>query len=233
MTVDIIYLAWNRLAFTKQTFRALALNTNWDLVRRLIVYEDGSTDGTRSHLEEAVREVACGDVSLCYLGFGSPVATMNHYIAGDPAHAFAKIDSDIAVPTGWLEPLIGVMETSDVELLGMQAGMGGGEPGDDYTYEPSSHIGGVGLMRASAFLTRDAPHPDGRFGFTSWQQRNDVTRGWITPDIMCPQLDLIPAEPYRSLAVEYEKNGWQRHWPPYSEESHEIWDWLIEQEAAE
>lgn len=235
--IDVLYLAWNRLEFTKATFRSVLLNTNWDLVRELIVYEDGSKDGTREYLDAAVKEAQADGVParLTYLGFGSPVATMNYYLSGDPAWAFAKVDSDIAVPAGWLDVLAGVMNASDVELLGMQAGMAdeidvedGGSTG--YWWQPSSHIGGIGLMRSSAFLSRTLPQADGRFGFTNWQNKQDPRRGWITPDLMVPQLDLLPMDPWRSLSEDYIARGWQRRWPPYNEASHRFWDWFIEQE---
>lgn len=37
-SVDVLYLAKGRLEFTKQTFKMLLANTDWDLVHRLIVY---------------------------------------------------------------------------------------------------------------------------------------------------------------------------------------------------
>jgi hypothetical protein len=57
----------------------------------------------------------------------------------------------------------------------------------------------------------------GRFGFTEWQNRNDLKRGWITPDLLVPQLDRVPVEPYRSLSETYIENGWQRAWTPYDD----------------
>lgn len=45
--VDLFYPAWNRLEFTRETFGALLANTEWPLVRELVVYDDGSSDGTR------------------------------------------------------------------------------------------------------------------------------------------------------------------------------------------
>ena len=52
---DILFLAKDRRTFTEMTFGWLLENTNWDLVNRLIVYDDGSTDGTREWLRDIVR----------------------------------------------------------------------------------------------------------------------------------------------------------------------------------
>lgn len=228
--VDVIYLAWNRLEFTRATFEALIANTDWSLVRRLTVYDDGSTDHTREYLDEALRRVPVQH-GLCRLGFKSPVKTMIHYLKSPSSPMFAKLDNDIAVPAGWLDALMGVMERSpELEILGMQAGFGGGLPAADfdgvYGYEPADHIGGVGLMRVAAFDRPPVMHADGRFGFTAWQERSGATIGWITPELACPQMDLLPIEPWRSLSERYKDAGWQRGWPPYNHASHAYWDWL-------
>lgn len=232
--VDVIYLAWNRLEYTRVTFPLLLKNTDWSLVRNLIVYEDGSTDGTRQYLDSMLAGAWHGDggrtfkAHLSYLGFRSPVRTMLHYLGGDPAPLFAKIDSDIACPPGWLNELAAVMDASpELELLGMQAGMTT-EPmaGVVRGWQPCSHIGGVGLMRTSAFLFRPPMRAAGRFGFTDWQQREDPVRGWIVPDLPCPQLDLLPQRSWRELADAYVTLGWQRPWPPYDPDATWIWDWF-------
>ena len=51
--IDILYVGWNRLEFTKATFEALKANTDWSLVRHLHIHDDGSTDGTREWLRDA------------------------------------------------------------------------------------------------------------------------------------------------------------------------------------
>jgi hypothetical protein len=161
---------------------------------------------------------------------GSPVAVMNHYLNRSSNPLFAKIDNDIIVPDWWLNVLADVMDAHpQLELLGMEAGMSGvpphpgplGEPTYGYySYEPCTHIGGVGLMRRSAFESRGYPNPDGRFGFTEWQHEHNPVAGWIKPDLLQFALDLLPIEPWRSITDGYKKiEGLQRDWPRY--------DWWI------
>lgn len=219
--VDVLYLSWNRLEFTRTSFRCLLENTDWSLVNRLVIYDDESDDGTFEFLEERTRFLPF--VELVRLKLGSPVRVMSRYLEHTVATWFAKIDNDIAVPPGWLEALLGVVERNpEIELLGMEAGRMGypgsaGGPGSDwvgeYGFEPGSHIGGVGLMRVEAFTTRPEIPARGRFGFTYWQDRYGPVRGWIVPDLMVPQLDRVPVEPYASLSAEYLEKGWQRSWP--------------------
>lgn len=175
--IEILYVAWNRLEFTGLSWHLLIANTDWKLVSKLTVYDDGSTDGTleflREHLDECPveRELRISDLR-------SPVAVMNHFLATERDVMFAKVDNDILVPPRWLNDLEIVMRHNpDVELLGCEAGQTLLPPervprgGLRHGFEPSSHIGGVGLMRTSAFTSRPALAVRGRFGFTEWQNR--------------------------------------------------------------
>ena len=127
MTIDILFLAKNRLEFTRQALAALAANTNWELVRDLLLWDDQSTDGTfglvmdwanrfdglnRDHVFMGRRETA----------LGSPAAHMNAYLTTQrPAHIFAKIDSDVIVPPGWLDQCAEVMQAHpELDLLGIE-----------------------------------------------------------------------------------------------------------------
>lgn len=236
--IDILYLAYNRLEFTSRSFDYLLRHTDWNLVDRLIVYDDGSDDGTQELLRDRHREAPV-ESELRVSDLRSPPAIMNHYLATAEAERFAKIDNDICVPKKWLNELAAVMDAEPrIELLGMEAGMvampgrdGVPEVGGPYRFEPGSHIGGVGLMRADAFRSRPAIPSRGRFGFTEWQSRYEPVRGWIYPDLFCPSLDRIPEEPFVSLAEEYVELGWSRPWPSYSERWMEpYYDWVVREE---
>jgi len=221
--VEILYCAWNRLEFTSATWAWMCAHTNWDLADSIVVYDDGSEDGTQEFLKDAV-DSAPVKAELRIGDFRSPPAIMNHYIAtAYKGRIFAKIDNDIALPGGWLDRMLGVMEENPkLELLGMEAGMiamqgRDGQTYEKYTYDEADHIGGVGLMRAKAFKERPQIPYRGRFGFTEWQDRYELKAGWIRPDITCPQLDRVPIEPWASLAEKYVDNGWSRPWPKYDD----------------
>lgn len=230
MNIDVVYVAWNRLEFTRYSFGLLLANTDWGLVDRLVVYDDGSTDGTREWLDKAVRSCGVPGARVVYLGHGSPVAVMNDYLDSSIADAFAKVDNDIAVPPGWLGTMVNVLdENPRLDLLGMEAGRTGipGPPPVWHAVEPASHIGGIGLMRTSAFLDRPAMRARGRFGFTEFQDVQGLRCGWISPDLLVPQLDRVPVEPFASLSREYIKNGWQRRWPAMDDRfSRPYYEWL-------
>lgn len=245
MTIDVLFVTWNRLAYTRAAFEALIENTDWSLVRRLVVWDDGSIDGTGEWLDERISELAATRPEMtiiCNLAnHVGPVGIMRDYLKWYTrwADAFAKVDSDVCVPPGWLGAMLGVLEADpSIELLGMEAGMTevagrDGKPWDGvYRFQDATNIGGVGVFRTSAFLDRPPLVPNGRFGFTEWQVDNDLRRGWITPDLPVVLLDRLPLEPWSELAVLYVEAGWQRPWPCW--DRHWMawaWEWFQRDEV--
>ncbi len=230
MSVDVLYLAWNRLEMTKVSFATLRANTDWTLVDRLVIYDDGSKDGTREWLERAGADVPVPAFDFRRTKFRSPPATMNDAFALTEADIVAKIDNDIAVPKGWLNAMLGVMDGSpNLEALGMEAARTGSEfqranGSRRHSWITGSHIGGVGLIRSDAI--RKPLRSNGRYGWTEYQRRWNLCRGWIVPDLPVLQLDLLPFEPWVSLADYYVSKRWARRWPAYDPLRPEWWEWL-------
>lgn len=222
--IDLLFTTWNRYAFTVQALAALARNTNWDLVRRVYLHDDGSSDGTQRLLEREVFQKAVPAhvefvVSLDGKGEG-PVAAMNWYLDQEGgANLFAKVDNDIIVPPGWLDSLVGVMARHpELMLLGAEPRFGPPAFGAVHVrhgYVNALHIGGVGLMRREAFDVERPIPAQGRLGFTSYQERHAIKAGFVAPDLRLFWLDRYPFEPFASLSDAYTQEGWQRDWGRY------------------
>lgn len=246
--VDIVFPSSSRPEFSAVSLAALAVNTNWDLVRRLIIYTDGSP----------MREgfVAREPIPIDVLEYdherhGGPVAIMLAYLdRPDVAEVFAKIDNDVIVPPGWLDAAVRVMaEHPELDLLGLEPpasrtpapwARGKRPPAPEETtihiadgrfarYVLTDAIGGVGLMRSRAFAGRDRMRPHATYGgFTDWQQRNaEVTKGWILPPLSLFLLDRLPFEPWLGLSRRYIEAGDQRPWTNYGPEAAALWEWWI------
>jgi hypothetical protein len=234
--IDLIYLAKGRREFTRASLDALMANTNWRLAR-LIVYTDG----------DDFPELANAQVRKTVLG--GPVAIMNAYLAGLGTPVFAKIDNDVIVPAGWLEHCLTVMEANpDLGLLGIEPprsrtpapwknGVREADPelqerrsGTCPTYAACGMIGGIGLMRRSAFRTADPMTPHSIYGgFSDWQLRHtEVVKGWICPPLDLFLLDRLPIEPWASFSKEYIGTGQQRPWTNYDPMDSALWDWWME-----
>lgn len=236
--IDVVFLSHNRLAFTTESFRWLLKNTDWDLVDRLVVYDDASTDGTLDHLVDAIRATPV-PVEIHSAAHGSPVAAMLDHLSRPGAPLFAKVDNDVCVPPGWLATMLDVLDRHfKVELLGMEAGMSGVAGRDGalfdgvYGVTPATNIGGIGVFRRSAFESRKPMRADGRYGFSEWQHTYRPGRAWITPDLPVCLLDRLPFEPWLSLSAEYVRRDWQRDWPCYDPQwMRWAWEWMAPEEA--
>lgn len=221
--VDVLYVAWERLAFTKATFTELLANTSWEHVRHLHVHDDASSDGTNQWLQEAIRQTP-ENAKVLYESsrLKSPVAVMNRHLdlcpPSDDCGAFVKIDSDFVVCPGWLTELLRqTVPHPGIDIFGIQPRHGPPTliPDPDRSVEDCRHIGGIGLIRYRAF-EKCRPTPNGLYGWTEYQtSHKDIRKAWITPDMPCFCLDLIDVEPWATLAAEYVEKGWAREWPKY------------------
>jgi len=106
----VLFITYNRLGYTKQSLPALIENTPG---ARIIVIDNGSTDGTVEYL----KNVQGIELHLNDKNFGLAGA-MNQFFeltACDPV--VAKVDNDTMVPQGWLEKMLTAMEESGVDAL--------------------------------------------------------------------------------------------------------------------
>lgn len=241
--IDILYLAKGRPEFTAESLKALAENTDWTLVRHLIIATDGET------MREGM--VARAPIPPTVLHYdhaptGGPVNAMLRYLARTPAQVFCKLDNDVIVPPGWLEPCVRVMvRNPELSFLGIEppasrtrAPWSKSAPaapelsplreGNTSGYAVCDAIGGIGLMRSGAFSNRVRMRQHSTYGgFTDWQLYNvGLVKGWIVPPLKLFLLDRLPFDPWLSLSKRYIAEGSQRPWTNYAEASgSELWDW--------
>jgi glycosyltransferase involved in cell wall biosynthesis len=244
MNIELLYCSYNRREFARQNLASLKANTNWDLVSRVVVYEDGSTDGTAALVSAWASELPVA-VEVKDTRLGGPIAIMNHYLR-HAAPVFCKMDSDVIVPPGWLDACVTVMDAEPtLDLLGIEPplsrapsirrAMKGAKFPDPRPEQtpgplrsvPCPTIGGIGLMRAAAFeghtLTPYAVYG----GFTTWQTAHArVRKGWIAPALKLFLLDRLIEEPWISLSHQYMQQGWQRDWTRYDPKDKDaLWGW--------
>jgi glycosyltransferase involved in cell wall biosynthesis len=225
--VDLLYLACNRLEFTRESFTTMLANTDWERVHELFIMDDGSKDGTWEWLNAQAKE-APAPTRCVRTSFGSPVAVMAHFIELASAPVLAKIDNDVMLPPGWLRLSLDVLaDHPELSFLGLEAMIPlASDPDLRRSYETAQFISGLGLYRRAAF-SRSRPAPQERwFGFEAWQmsQGPGLVRGWIKPALPLFLLDRLPFEPWKSLTQMYVRVGWQRPWPAYDNSS-PLWHW--------
>ncbi len=231
--IDIHFCAYNRRTYTDCSLSTLAENTDWSLVNHLYITDDNSTDGTSEYLLDVFRYLPV-QATLLRNPFGGPVAAMNAVLDRTNAEIFAKVDSDLILPPGWLDTMLTVMEEyPELDALGTEPGFAPPLQPPDIArgYKPGPHIGGQGLFRTRAFRRRRPQQHNTFFGLTEFQKRY-MTAGWIDPDIASFNLDHLPCDPWRSLAADYVANGWSRAWSSYDLSFRDYWIWWTAAQVA-
>lgn len=214
MKADILFLVHNRLDFLTASWSALLTNTDWSRVGSLVVMIDRGIgvppeghDTRRCEawitdrifaLESDPLPCAVEQWTGC---FGGPVDAMLEFfepLIYPHLPVFAKIDSDVIVPPGWLQQGLRVMEDCpELSFLGIEPpasrtrapwsggrmpvpeavamsrkACGWGDPpeADSPSYAPCDSIGGIGFMRRAAFSGRKPMVQHSTYGgFTDWQ----------------------------------------------------------------
>lgn len=127
MKIDLIYIAYNRLSYTKLTLPALLADPTEEF--SLTIWDNGSTDGTRefiSSLEDPriSRKVFSSENVLLH-------GAVNDLVSRSSADLIGMIFDDILVTPGWTRPL--AKAHSDVPEFGM---IGSWHfPAEDFDYE--------------------------------------------------------------------------------------------------
>jgi hypothetical protein len=223
MTVDFLYLAWEREAFTQECLRELYSNTDWSNVSKVYIY----TDAGRVLDHASVARFP--NVEIVTAKFGSPVAIMNDFLDRSDADIFVKLDNDVVCPPGWLGEGLRLLEENPfVDLLGIEPHLR--PPAEaPHGIQITGYIGGVGFMRRKIFSNSRPSIIGARFGFTEWQLEHvEFVKAWIDPPLKVFLLDHLPFEPWHSLSAEYRKEGWQRNpaeWGEYGPEWSSLWEW--------
>lgn len=206
MKVDVVFMAQNRLVFTYVSLSWFIHTLDVEYVNRVVLLDDGSTDGTDEYLQYMASFVLKPLVSTDYMKSVSDTmsGTFAQFLRQSSTDIVCKIDNDICITErGWLPRLIDVMKRSPElcclgitnplmeQVLEYQVTQECLERG----YIAAKHIGGIGLFRRDMFdlnalrVCRKDTREGGYSGIQSAQREDERTKGWYVPFLRTELLD--------------------------------------------
>ena len=96
MNLDILYVAWNRLEFTEFSWRCSGEHRLGSRLE-LIVYDDGSEDGTEEFLSNMAIKAPV-ECEFWQIERRSPPAVMNRYVARSEADGSRRSTTTSSFP---------------------------------------------------------------------------------------------------------------------------------------
>ena len=115
--IPILFITHNRLDYTKKTLPTLIKNS--DGIGEVYIIDNCSQDGTVEYLESISHDMIKMKIfNDDNKGVGGAMNQFFHEITyRESPKYFAKVDNDTIVPEGWLDELVMVMESEDVDFI--------------------------------------------------------------------------------------------------------------------
>jgi len=116
MKIDLVYITYNRLEYTKKSLPALLADPVEDF--SLTIWDNASTDGTVEYIRNEVKDSRITDVVFSKENVGQTQA-VNQIWSNSSADLLGKIDNDCIMNAGWTRIL--AQAHRDIEKLGVVA----------------------------------------------------------------------------------------------------------------
>lgn len=132
MTIDLIFITYNRLAYTKLALASVLAGREEEF--SLTIWDNGSTDGTTEFLRNEVGDPRISDIIFSKENIGQ-TAAVNQVWGNSKAELLGKVDNDCLVTPGWTRTL--AQAHKDISNLGVVACWHFSP--EDFDYERAKH----------------------------------------------------------------------------------------------
>ena len=116
MKIDLIYVTYNRLEYTRKSLPSLLADPGEDF--SLTIWDNASTDGTVEYLRNEINDPRIADVVFSKENIGQTNA-VNRIWSNSKADLLGKIDNDCIMNAGWTRTL--AQAHQDIPKLGIVA----------------------------------------------------------------------------------------------------------------
>ena len=145
--IDILMLTYNRLEYTKATLESLEVHTS-DWPYRLIITDNGSTDGTIDYLNKQFDRGFIHKLVLMPENLGNAGGKNYELMELAETDYICLLDNDMLLQPGWLsKPMAAMLHFAKKKLVLMS-------PWPIWKFAPNTHIGDLKDKKHNVFLTR-------------------------------------------------------------------------------
>lgn len=132
MTIDLVFITYNRLEYTKLALASVLADTTGEF--SLTIWDNASTDGTVDYLKREINDHRIADVIFSKENIGQ-TAAVNQIWGKSKADLLGKLDNDCLMTPGWTRTL--AQAHMDIPMLGVVACWNFFQ--DDFDYERARH----------------------------------------------------------------------------------------------
>jgi len=132
MTIDLVFITYNRLGYTKLALPSVLADPIEEF--SLTIWDNASTDGTVEYLKKEVSDRRIADIIFSKENIGQ-MAAVNQVWGQSKADLLGKLDNDCLVTPGWTRIL--AQAHNDIPNLGVVACWHFSP--DDFDYERAKH----------------------------------------------------------------------------------------------
>jgi glycosyltransferase involved in cell wall biosynthesis len=116
MTIDLVFITFNRLGYTRLALQSILADPNETF--SLSIWDNASTDGTAEYLKNEINDPRIRRIHLSDTNIGQ-TAAVNAIWSQSKADLLGKLDNDCLVTPGWTQIL--AQAHRDIEKLGVVA----------------------------------------------------------------------------------------------------------------
>src|SRR5687768_3359543 len=116
MTIDLLFITFNRLHYTKLALSSVLADPSEEF--SLTIWDNASSDGTTEYLKTEVKDRRIREIVFSKENVGQ-TAALNKIWSRSDADLLGKLDNDCIVTPGWTRTL--AQAHRDIEQLGVVA----------------------------------------------------------------------------------------------------------------
>lgn len=192
---------WHRVEFTQECLETFTQYTNFDLVSKVIVYDNNSGPDMLKLINSFGYDYQIGSFNNAWAGFNCLLEEVSN---DSSIEYIGKVDSDVSFTQNWIEPIISEFESRE-KCGSIRYAFGGSNGSISKLKVNGGHHGGLKIFRKSCARKVIG---SGRF-LGSQDVSNFIRKRGLTTDSMEVGVEMLTKK-YPQLSAKYRSKKWQR-----------------------